>query len=428
MGNPGHARGLLISVGGSAAPVAYSIEHHRPEKIIFFASLGSRGEIETGVRPLTSHRWVDREVVTTPDPQDLTRCMEALAEKLPECLANLGLAMEDLVVDYTGGTKTMSAALVLATINQPVTYSYVGGKVRTKEGLGTVLDGTEAVLVTPNPWDVLAIDLRRRLARQFNQARFAEARDTAEEAADRVGERWRRFYLDAKDLCDVYHRWAGFDFAGLDGRLQKASHRLKEYAVAANDESFLGFLEDVDQDLARLRAIVPAFQGLQKKTAVEHEAVRALIVDLAANAWRTTRLAGRSDDGVARLYSALEKLAKAELMRLGVDNSAAQPTQIPESLRDEFVARYGDRQGDVLQFGLMASYRLLETLGQPVGERFRGQAPALEKLLDARNHSLMVHGWRPVKEDVFDKMLAITLDFVGIREQDLPSLPRFPQP
>jgi len=128
-------KGLLISVGGTPNPVAYSIEHHRPDKVIFFASRDSRREVETKVRPLSAHRWVDQELITTPDPQDLMRSMEALTEKLAPCLADLDLSMRDLVVDYTGGTKTMSAALVLATIHQPVRYSYVGGNVRSKSPL-----------------------------------------------------------------------------------------------------------------------------------------------------------------------------------------------------------------------------------------------------------------------------------------------------
>ncbi len=108
---------LLINVGGTPNPIAYSIDHHQPEKVIFFASKTSRAEIETKVRPLVSHQWRDQEIVTTPDHQDLTRCIEVLSRDLPQKLDVLGIGWRDVVVDFTGGTKTMSAALVLATIN-----------------------------------------------------------------------------------------------------------------------------------------------------------------------------------------------------------------------------------------------------------------------------------------------------------------------
>jgi hypothetical protein len=82
---------LFNNVGGSPNPNAYSIEYHRPEKVIFFASADSRAEIEAKVRPLVAHRWRDQEIVTTPDHQDLTCCIEVLSRDLPARLGLLGI-------------------------------------------------------------------------------------------------------------------------------------------------------------------------------------------------------------------------------------------------------------------------------------------------------------------------------------------------
>lgn len=420
MNAPSPRTALLISVGGTPNPVAYSIEHHRPEKVIFFASKDSRAEIEAKVRPLVTHRWRDQEIVTTPDHQDLTRCIEALSRELPARLALLGIDWRDLVVDYTGGTKTMSAALVLATIGEPVAYSYVGGQVRTKEGLGTVLDGSEAVLLNPNPWDALALDLKRRMAGKFNQAQFAEAMHTSEDAAGRVSPERRVFFDDFRNLFDGYRRWSLFEYTKAEGPIRKAIDGLRR----ANDPCLADFLGQVERDLSRLSQIVPAFRGLQGGQPVDASAVRALLVDLVANAVRTVRLASRPDDGIARLYSAIEKLANATLQSLGIDNGNARPEQVPESLRDDYAKRYRDPQSGCLRFGLDASYRVLAALGDPVGQAYLTREREVAKLLDARNGSLMVHGWSPVKADLFDRLLDIALDFLGLREDDLPQLPR----
>lgn len=417
---------LLMSVGGTPEPVALSIDHHQPEVIIFFASAGSRAEIGTKVKQLTIHAWRDQEIIVTPDPQDLTQSMEVLANELPVRLKALGVDISDVAVDYTGGTKTMSAALVLATINKPVIYSYVGGRVRTKEGLGVVLDGSEAVLKTPNPWDVLAVDSRRRIARQFNSGQFEAAEVTAQEAAARVSERYRALYLGFKDLCDAYHRWQGFDYGSVLGKLNGASAKLRQWALAANDGALLDFLDDLQRDRDRVEGIVRVFQEVQRGRPAPIAEQAAFIVDLVANAVRVTRLAGRPDDGVARLYSALEKLAKAELQALGIDNSAALPEQIPDNLRDEYIARYLDKEGGRLQFGLDASYRVLAALGAPVGQRYQARAEELGRVLSIRNGSLMAHGWAPIKAEVFDRLLAITLDFLALDAGDIPTLPRFP--
>jgi CRISPR-associated protein (TIGR02710 family) len=421
-------RALLISVGGSPEPVAYGIDHHRPEKVVFFASAGSRGEIEEKVRPLMTHRWRDMEIVQTPSHEDLTACLQALERDLPRALANLDLRYEDLTVDYTGGTKTMSAALVLATVHKPVRYSYVGGKVRSKEGLGVVLDGSEAVVQSPNPWDVLASELRRRIARQFNRAHFAEAAETAAEAASRVGECLQPFYKALGKLCQAYHQWQGLDVAKVPALFGPGLRELDLYARGTGDPHLLGFVAAARTDGDRLQAVVEAQSAAARKgKAARPEALRALVVDLVANAEVTTRLARRPDDGVARLYSALEKLAKAELLALGIDNGAARPDQVPEALRAEYVRRYQDAPDGALRFGLMASYELLAALENPVGERFAARREALRAVLNVRNQSLLVHGWSPVREETYETLLALTLDFLGLERAGLPQPPQFPE-
>ncbi len=419
MNVPSPRTALLINVGGTPNPIALSIEHHRPQKVIFFASKDSRTEIEDKVRPLVTHRWRDLEIVTTPDHQDLTRCIEAPSREIPAKLSVLGIDWNDLVVDFTGGTKAMSAALVLATIAEPVEYSYVGGQVRTKEGLGTVLDGSEAVMRSANPWDVLALELKRRMARQFNQARFAEAMHTAEEAAARVSADRSAFFQDLRSLFEGYLRWSLFDYSKAVGPLRNAISGLRR----ANDPSLDRFLRQVEHDVSRLSQIVPAFQALQGGREADSAAVRALLVDLVANAVRTVRLANRPDDGVARLYSAIEKLAKAALLERRIDNSRAAPEQIPESLREDYARRFLDPEQGVLRFGLDASYRLLGELGDPIGQSYLRRERELAQLLDARNGSLMVHGWSPVKADLFDRTLSIALEFLGLEAGDLPPLP-----
>jgi CRISPR-associated protein (TIGR02710 family) len=417
---------LLVNVGGTPAPIAFSIEHHKPKKVIFFASRDSRSEIEPKVKPLLTHRWNDQEIVTTPDHQDLVRCIEVLARELPERLNLLGCGWRDLIVDFTGGTKAMSAAVVLATISEAVEYSYIGGKVhdrsddvRSKGGLGTVLDGSEAVLRSANPWDTLAIDFKRRMTVLFNQGSFREAKQAAEEAIARVSRDRRWFFEDLREVFDAYLRWSNFDYPKAVGPLRNGLKGLCRTSTPGLDR----FLKQVEQDAERLDLIVPAFRALQTGKPADPDGVRALLLDLVANAVRTVRLAHRPDDGVARLYSAIEKLGKFKLSEHGIDNSRATPDAIPEGLRENFARRFLDREKGTLKFGLDASYRVLAELGDPVGLSYLAHETEISGLLDARNSSLMVHGWSPIKVENFDRMLSITLEFLGLFEGELPQLP-----
>jgi CRISPR-associated protein (TIGR02710 family) len=417
--------GLLISVGGTAAPLAYSINQHCPSKIIFFASTESQSEIETKVRQLATHSWQAQEIITTDDPQDLTKCVIALQE-LAQKMDILQISAENLIVDYTGGTKTMSAALVLSTISLPVRYSYIGGRVRAKKGLGAVLDGTEALVTKHNVWDVLAVELERRLVNQFNHAHFSEAYATAEEAEQKVGEREKSLYRFYKEVCQAYKCWDNFDYPTALRHLETGEQELKVYANGGSKSAVIALARQVENDRGRLVNLSQIWQQLQEGQS-ENLDTRSLIIDLVANAVRTTRMAERADDGIARLSSALEKLAQLCLLEQGIDNRKTQAEQIPEALREEYIARHRTGDNNLLQYGLIASYRLLDALEHPVGKRYRARETDLKNVLEIHNRSFMVHGWQAIKTETFDNMLEITLDFLEMAETDLPKFPQWSQ-
>jgi hypothetical protein len=148
-------RGMLVSLGGSADPVLYTLGQQQPAYILFFASAESAGQIQGIIRELP-YPCRDFDRILSPSAEILGDCYPALRDHLPSKLAQWGLSPEELLVDYTGGTKSMSAALVLATIEQAHRYSYVGRVERDKGGVGVVLDGRERMWYVQNPWRALA--------------------------------------------------------------------------------------------------------------------------------------------------------------------------------------------------------------------------------------------------------------------------------
>jgi CRISPR-associated protein (TIGR02710 family) len=269
----------------------------------------------------------------------------------------------------------------------------------------------------------LAIELKRRMARQFNQARFAEAMHTAELAAGKVTPQFKPLFMAFRDLFEGYFRWSVFDYNKAAGQVRKGHAALQGMVPLLGDGALMRFSQSLEADVQRLDQIKSAFSPLQNNKTVEPQAARALVQDLIINAVRAVRLGSRADDGVARLYSAVEKLAKIALREQGIDNSAAQAEQIPEALRESYVARYQDDSDGSLRFGLDASFRLLEALGDPLGGKYLACEKDLSGVLGVRNSSLMVHGWAPVKEETFNKMLEITLGFIDLQEEQLPDLP-----
>lgn len=82
-----------------------------------------------------------------------------------------------------------------------------------------------------------------------------------------------------------------------------------------------------------------------------------------------------------------------------------------------------EREGKI-QAPLHKSYQLLELLDDPLGHAYASAATELGKVLTIRNMSLLAHGYEPVKQETYTKMLAIALSFIGITKDELPVFPR----
>ena len=130
---------------------------------------------------------------------------------------------------------------------------------------------------------------------------------------------------------------------------------------------------------------------------------------------------------MARLYSCLERGAKFRLQRqYGVSTEDVQVEQIPESLRAEFDQKYRDARESQIQLPLFASYRLLDALGDALGQRFMARQEEILKLLSLRNLSPLGHGENPVGREGYGRFRAQLVELLGIDAQDLPRFTTLP--
>jgi CRISPR-associated protein (TIGR02710 family) len=148
-----------------------------------------------------------------PDGQDLERCLDQLRHLTPEVHAWLARNAEHrVVVDYTGGTKCMSAAIALRARQWPCLYSYVGGSDRTREGLGIVVTGTERVIHQANPWNELGSQAVEAYIMLFDQLGFAAAARVADEAKRLMSREDRKSELNVlEQLACAFDAWERFD-------------------------------------------------------------------------------------------------------------------------------------------------------------------------------------------------------------------------
>lgn len=410
---------LICTVGGSPEPIVASIKHWRPSRIRFVHSPQTKQEVINNILSALREEGVQLDLgqcdfTELTDGQDFRGCIDKLGEltSVVEEWVARGEGYQ-VVVDFTGGTKCMSAALALQARRWPCAFSYVGGERRDKGGVGVVVSGTEKVVDCVNPWDALGQQAKEEFVTLFDQYAFSAAARLAEEIKKKVSEGHRKREFNAlEQLARAYELWERFNH-------KKAINCLREVTRARNDLRAVLGQRKAEHVLEEIERHVENHLSVLENSSLP---TRNHVVDLLANA-RRRREEGRYDDGVARLYRAIEATAQLRLAeQYGIDTARVALDRVPEDLRGRLAARAKD---GLVQLGLQDNYAVLSALGDPLGEKFRRrELHERESPLNARNNSILAHGFEPMSENVFQNLWEVALDLADVKEEHLPKFPR----
>lgn len=395
---------LVVTVGGASAPIVSAIQAHQPEFVAFIGSKDQVGKPQSGsymtvdgsgepcdVRdeqkcPSCKARIVKRQSkpsivsqaglsperyqVIQVEPDDLNDAYGAIRDLLADLRRRFPDAM--LIGDYTGGTKTMSAALMLAVIERgDATPSLMVGQ---RSNLQRIDDGTEmATAVDTRSWRVQrSLDLAADL---FDNYDYAAAQHSLEGVIRDIGltPALRNTIQRRVQICRGFDAWDRFDHAEAHQLLQPFAKELGAHFTA-----------------------LLALSGKGKAVGYEH------VFDLVHNAERRAKR-GRYDDAVARLYRAVELLAQRRLeINFNQYTGDIDIAALPESVRERYAAR---RAGDgKVRLGLQDAYQLLSDLEDPLGTAFASVRSPLSNALATRNQSILAHGMTPLSAGLYSEL------------------------
>ncbi|RKX99912.1 hypothetical protein DRP77_12455, partial [Candidatus Poribacteria bacterium] len=130
-------RALVVSVGTTAEPIIRSVDEiSGKEEARLFMIYGrafqdqpppTPFDVAQRVKEHAESKGIGVEIFEAPKPDDLDSCLEVARDVLRRCAR-----YEEVIVDYTGGTKVLAAALVHAALTAELggrlTLRYISGR------------------------------------------------------------------------------------------------------------------------------------------------------------------------------------------------------------------------------------------------------------------------------------------------------------
>ncbi len=406
-------RGMIISVGGSSEPTKKMLSDGNPDYVLFVVSAGSRSKVEDEV--LSEMNYIPQYGYSeVPDHQDIGLCYQQIRIRIEQWLKEYKLRAEDVAVDITGGTKAMSAALMLAAVEHFHNFTYVGGSRRDSDNLGTVITGSEKMIKCQNPWITYAIpniERANRLLEGFHADSAAEIlQDAAQKCNKPLRTRLEAFAGFAKALGFADQ----FNFKAATSELHRWKHTL---------ELSLEYCNLKNEDLASLdrhwKSVNEEVNKNNNKTAGN-----ATLLELIANADRRAKQS-RYDDATGRLYRAVE-LRGQQLVKkaFGAELGKLPLESLPVGSHERIKTMLGEPEDDIYRLGVQNLFRVLEfSENQAISEKAHIH-DRLKNHLSGRNGSLLAHGLVPVKKESFESFLQSVLSSLDISDSCIPYWPQ----
>lgn len=389
---------LVCTVGGSSAPIERAIRELRPRFVCFLCTdsdagnpkAASRLEVEGAAGDGTGDTIPARtglsrdawEVVIVPhdDPDEaygiVLGRLVALEHRFPDC---------EIVADFTGGTKSMTAALVLAKVERPaVSLQVVVGE---RNDLHKVTHGTERAqrLDTDRIVASRQIALLGRAWSSFGYAEAAAGLDRVVASLSRRARPPQDLLAEAKRLRRLSAAFAAWDRF--------------EYGAAVNG---LGSLHGT---MPTLGPYVDAVRRLKERDGREP----LVLFDLWRNAERRAAR-GQYDDAVSRCYRLIEWTAQWLLRRY----RGLETAKVPAELAPEEIS--GPAQSSMagtVKLGLLQAWQLLMRLEPecPAAQAMaHGEAgmktmyQVMKNHIHARNSSFLAHGFVPIGRERWERI------------------------
>ncbi len=418
-------KAMIITVGGTPDPIIKTIRETKPDLIVFIVSEVTDRKSMPEIKESIAEEEVEYKKVVVDDPDDLDDCFNA-ARKASEIVENRKEYFK-VTADPTGGTKLMTSALSMVSARKGYKFSYVSGEKRNKDGVGTVITGTEKVKFFNNPYRSYAILLRDNLLNLINHGQYEAAARLVDSDIKNISEGIKPIYECMRKICKGFSSWDSWDHEAALRIIERCKFEdIKLAAKKWNEEKITDYIMETEEIIKILEVIQKKSYRKQKGQETTIIPTEELICDLLANSRRRHR-EYKFDDAMVRMYRAIELKGRMELLKLGIDNSDVDLEKIPDDeLRDKIKTNNYNSKEKKYKLGLWKTYEVLKSLNNESGKKYFDpeHLKHIRDILGKRNNSWLIHSNKKMKEEDFERLFKYALDFLEIEESDLPEFPK----
>ena len=395
---------LVLTVGGSPVPNVQSIEAHKPNRVVFLCS-GPTESTKQGSGVMvqgqgnvckSGPKIKEPDLPSIPVQAGLQPKQWKLsvfdidADNLDDCYNKSRDAIvhirkvdpkADILADYTGGTKSMSAGLVSAALDDGhVRLVLVSGSRPNldKVAVGITVTAPVAEIVQRRAfsWARIFLSMRDYAAAALELSHIEEA--TENQAA----------LFHGYSVCKAFDAWDRFE--------HQSAFDLLEAADTKGSYS---------QYRATLRPIVKALALKEDDHTTplpvwKTKAGYLLASDILDNGKRRA-LRGQYDDAIGRNYRACELIAQTGLwMMFQVDAGNVSLDQVPDSIA------WRETLTSEPALGFLHSWELLAARDNAMGQLWSQWSGLVQQAMRRRNYSLLAHGTDPVSKSDYEEDMA----------------------
>lgn len=415
---------FIATLGDGWAGTAHIISLFAPKQVLLICTEETEKNVDL-LRQYISPFFVDRPKLRTESITDSTDVLQVYKAINDYCLRE-GAGVKSVALDFTGGTKTMSAGVILAgTALGATDFYYLGNAPGSYlRELRRPLPGSEMLIKVEHPFAVFGDWEAENAKRLASEGNYHTAAAVYKELMEKVPDprRFELYYL----LYSCYDAWDNLEVKKAYEYIEKLIKKINQYRPESFCHQFMKVLPVLEKQASCLRKLQIMQKDFCLGEETDSEFAVSLIMTIYTNALRREKQ-GKLDMATLLLYRTLEMIAQFTLfLNYGLDTSNPEYSRLPlseEALYQKFSQLYAQARLSVPsslpdKISLLHGYAILRAIDDPLVRTIN-----LKQISDQsnlRNNTIFAHGFTFIKEssykafkDMVDRLLEAFLSQQG---------------